>query len=776
MQRFVSALLMFVMPAALAAQTSLRGTVVDRQTGAPIPGATVLMTGTSTGAVTNEAGAFTLTAGAAISGITVTSLGYATAEIPVTDASKVLRIRLTPSAVKLPGVEIVAKRPAPSVAILTQHDLDRSSGLTLESSINTVPGVFMQSRTPWGGARITIRGYYPSTSGNSPNSNGLGYQVFLNDIPVTDATGATVLDDIDYATLGTVEVIKGPASSQFGSAIGGTVLLTTARPTPDQTSVSQQILGGSNGLFRSNTSLQTATSSSDIALNYGHQRYDSFRPHSASNKDYLRASGDFNVGVNQLVSAYFSYNRSFEELAGEIDSTSFYNRIPESNAAYLANDSHIRVNSFMAGVTDHYRFSDQFTNQTTVFGIGRTSGQPFAHGFTDVNQFNFGLRSAFGYNGRAGRVGITGTLGVSLQRSNLSTNGVFIIPAPPFPERPTDQENYASTASLYTEWNFTLPSALTLTVGASLNKNRFGIRNMLVNNQLFDTTQVQERSFDAEFTPRIAVSRQLGGRASLYASVSSGITPPLLSNTIANDGSVDLSLKPERAVQYELGAQGSVLDSRLTGQIALFDVENTDKLVSETSNSVTFTTNAGKQRDQGVELSLSYAAIDHPDQPLSLLRPWISYSYTKSRFIDFRSDNNNDANTVDFSGNAVPRVPRNMMNAGVDLASNSGAYFNGTYQYVDKVPVTFDNSTYVRSYDLLGAKVGLKRQMTRHWLLDVSAGGDNLTGSTAYSFLFVGPNYNGVAQAQDGGRGDGYIIPAPYKASYYGGLTLSYVF
>jgi iron complex outermembrane receptor protein len=776
MHRVVSALLSFVMPAALAAQSSLHGTVVDRQSGSPIAGATVIVTGTSTGTVTNDAGAFTLNSSSSITSVTVTSLGYATAELPVSDASKVLRVRLTPSAVRLPGVEIVAKRPTPSVAILTQHDLDRATGLSLENSINTVPGVFMQSRTPWGGARITIRGYYPSTSGNSPNSNGLGYQVFLNDIPVTDATGTTVLDDIDYSQLGSVEVIKGPASSRYGSAIGGAVLLTTARPTPDQTSVSQQILGGSNGLFRSNTSFQSATSSSDIALNYGHQRYDSFRPHSASSKDYARASGDFNAGTNQLVSAYFSYNRSFEELAGEIDSTSFYNRIPESNPAYLANDSHIQVTSFMAGVTDHYRFSDQFTNQTTVFGIGRTSGQPFAHGFTDVNQFNFGLRSAFSYTGHAGRVGVTGTLGTLLQRSNLSTNGVFIIPAPPFPERPTDQENYASVASFYTEWSFTMPSQVTLTVGASLNKNRFGIRNMLVSNQLFDTTHVQERSFDAEFTPRVALTKQLGGKASLYASVSSGITPPLLSNTVANDGSVDLSLKPERAVQYEIGAQGSVLDSRLTGQVALYDVENTNKLVTETSNSVTFTTNAGKQRDQGVELSLSYAAMENKDQPLSLVRPWISYSYTNSRFIDFFSDNNHDANTVDFSGNAVPRVPRTMVNAGVDLATNTGVYLNGTYQYVDKVPVTFDNSTYVRSYDLLGAKVGFKRQVTRNWLLDAFAGGDNLTGSTAYSFLFVGPNYAGLAQAQDGGRGDGYIIPAPYKASLYGGLTLSYVF
>jgi iron complex outermembrane receptor protein len=768
--------LLLVVPAILHAQTTVRGTVTDQQTGTPIAGASVVVTGTTTGTVTNSAGAFTLSSDRTITSLTVSGAGYAAKTVDVINEREALRIRLAPSSVELPGVQVLARRPAPSVSVLTQHDLERSSGLSLENSLNTVPGVFMQSRTPWGGARITIRGYYPSTSGNSPNSNGLGYQVFLNDIPITDATGTTVLDDIDYTSLGNLEVIKGPASSQYGSFIGGAVRLSTARPTPNQTSFGQQVLGGSDGLVRTNTTFETATSSSDLTLNYGHQEYDSFRPHSGSNKEYLRAAGDFDVRDNQTLSAYFSYNRSFEELAGEIDSTDFYNRLPVSNQAYLANDSHIKVTSFIAGVTDHYRISEQFTNQTTLFGNGRTSNQPFAHGFTDANQFSFGLRSAFGYVQQLGRVGITGTLGGSIQRSNVTTNGVFIVPAPPFPQRPTAQQNYATTASLFTEWSFNMPSEVTLTVGASWNKNKFAIQNMLKDNQLADTTQVQARSFDAVFTPRVALTKQFNGNASVYASVSSGYTPPLLSNVVANDGTVDLSLKPERAVQYEVGVQGGVLRNRLTGQLALFDVENTDKLVTQTSNSVTFTTNAGKQRDRGAELSLSFLAVDDTARAVSLLRPWVSYAYTDSKFIDFKSDNNNDANTVDFSGNAVPRVARNMVSAGLDVATNVGFYLNGTYQNVDKVPVTFDNSTYVKGYDLLGAKLGYKRLVNRNWLFNVFVGGDNLLNSTYYSFLFVGPNYAGLAQAADGGRGDGYIIPGPYKASFYGNLSLSYVF
>lgn len=776
MKRFLSTFLLLVIPVVLHAQTTVHGTVVDQQTGAPIADASVAVTGTATSAVTNEAGRFRLAATSAITSVTVTRAGYTTQDVVVNDANVPLRIRLSVSQAQLPGVQVVGTRTTPSVAVLTQQDLNRASGLSLENSLNAVPGLFMQSRTPWGGARITIRGYYPSTSGNSPNFNGLGYQVYLNNIPITDAAGSTVLDDIDYASLGNVEVIKGPASSQYGSLIGGTVKLSTARPTANQTSLGQQAMSGSNGLLRTNTTFQTATNTSDLVLNYGHQSYDSFRPHSASLKDYLRGSGDFNVSNDQTISAYFSYNRSFEELAGEIDSTDFYNRLPVSNPLYLANDSHIQLTSFVTGVTDTYQLNEYFTNQTTLFGSGRTSGQPFAHGFTDANQFSFGARSAFGFSGQLGEVGVTGTLGGQIQRTNITSNGVFIIPAPPYVERPTAQENYASNGSLFTEWNFAMPGQIALTIGASLNRNQFGIRNMLKNNQLYDTTRTQVKKFDAVLNPRVALTKGLGSNASVYASVSSGYAPPLLSNIIANTGAVNLSLNPERAVQYEIGTQSSFLSNRLIGQIALFDVENTDKLVSQTASSVTFTTNAGKQRDRGAELSLSYLAINDKTQPLSLLRPWMSYSFTDSKFIDFKSDNNNSAATVNFSGNAVPRVPRNMVNAGLDLASNQGIYLNGSYQYVDKVPVTFDNSTYVKSYGLLGAKLGYKQQVDKHWMLDVFAGGNNLTGSTSYSFLFVGSNYKGLAQAPDGGSGDGYIIPAPYKATLYGSLGLSYTF
>ena len=763
----------------LKAQVSVTGIVVDKQTLEPVAGVILTIDGTSTITTTNDYGKFKFSTSSSSFTINLRRIGYISKQISISDISKPLYILLSPSPVELTGVQVIGNNQilsSQSLGILTQRDLERSTGLSLENSINMVPGIFMQSRTPWGGARITIRGYYPSTSGNSTNSNGLGYQVFLNNMPITDATGSTVLDDIDFASLGNVEIIKGPSSSLYGSFIGGTILLTAKRPSPNETSIQQQTIGGSYGLFRSNTTIQGARENSDMAVNYGHQTYDSFRPHSASWKDFVRFTGNFQAGNNQTISTYFAYNRSFEELAGEIDSPEFYDRQPLSNDAYLANDSHIKLQSFRLGVTDFFRFNESINNQTTVFGSGKKSNQPFAHGFTNVNQFNYGVRTAFNFVSQGENIGVNGTFGAMFQGSNLTSNGVFIIPIPSRPQRPSASENYALNYYLFTEWNFALPNDFNIDVGASLNKNEFGIMNMLKNNQLNDSTQLVVNAFDPIITPRIAFSKILSDEASVYVSISTGYTPPLLSDAVASDGSIDTGLKPEKAVQYELGTKGNLLDGRLAYQLALFDLENTNKLVRQTSNSVTFTTNAGKQQNKGIELSLSYLVINNPMQTISLLRPWAAYTYSDFKYTDFKSDNNNSASTVDFSGNKVARVPDNVINAGVDLATSFGLYFYGTYQYVSKVPVTFDNSTYLKSYSLLNAKIGIQRKFAEHFMLDFSAGGDNLTGSTYYTFVFTGANIEGLALEKDGGHGDGYIIPAPYKAVFYSNLTFSYEF
>src|SRR5699024_1972839 len=156
-------------------------------------------------------------------------------------------------------------------------ELRHQTGLKLRDALNTVSGVRTGSRSAFGGQRIIIRGFYPTTSGKRTNFQGLGYQLTLNNKPITSATGVTNMHAVDFSKLGRVKVIKGP-SPFYGNEIAGAVSLYPRRPQREGATFSEQLLSGRYGFFRNNTSLMLKNKKRDIIVNYGRQADDGFRP------------------------------------------------------------------------------------------------------------------------------------------------------------------------------------------------------------------------------------------------------------------------------------------------------------------------------------------------------------------------------------------------------------------------------------------------------------------------------------------------------------------
>ncbi|MEZ4793989.1 MAG: TonB-dependent receptor plug domain-containing protein [Flavobacteriaceae bacterium] len=106
-------------------------------------------------------------------------------------------------------------------------------------------GVLMTRRAVSSGQQFNIRGYGNGVGfrGATNNFDGQGYKVYFNNIPITDAEGVTLLDDIDFGSVGSVDVIKGPAGSLYGLAIAGVVNLKTIHPEAGETSISQSTGG-----------------------------------------------------------------------------------------------------------------------------------------------------------------------------------------------------------------------------------------------------------------------------------------------------------------------------------------------------------------------------------------------------------------------------------------------------------------------------------------------------------------------------------------------------
>lgn len=778
MKKFLLTTIAVLMVLPALAQQSISGRILDAQTNEAVEGANIVYE-KDQGTTSDADGNFSIPCSGTLR-ISVSHIGYRTYRKVIPDCQSPLTIHLVPLSYSLQKISVTEQayiREATSIGTIGKADLDKQTGLHLRSALNTLPGVEMQSRTPWGGQRITIRGYYPN-AGNNANFNGLGYQLFLNNVPVTDASGTTIMDDIDFSTLGRVEVIKGP-SPLYGNEIAGTVNLYSRRPDENGASIAEQLIGGTYGLFRDNTTVMTKSDNYDLRVNYGHQSYDGFRPHEASKKDYVSVSGHYQVSDKQSISAYFSYNKSNEQLAGNLVDSDFYANKAIADPNYVNNDGKVEIESFRSGITSVHSFNSHFSNKTTVFATGHTLDQNFAHGFTYHNNLNFGGRTNFMYQQQFDNFGVNGQLGAFLQKSDQAVDGVFIPPfiSPPFtpntqPAFPSNDQNYALNYNFFTKWQFDLPGEFRVSVGGVLNFNKFGIRNMLHNGRLYSGSSTKSRRFDPTFSPSISVLKSFNENMSVYASVSSGQTPPLLSDIIASDGSVNDRLSPERGIQYELGTKGNLLNGRLTYQVALFDLKIKDRLVTQYDNSVSYTTNAGKQQNKGIEVSAGYNILQNSEAPLSLVKVWGSYTYSDFNYDEFKvyaqNSAGNDSTVADFSGNSVAGVAPNMLNLGLDMQTRPGFYLHLKYKYMDKTPVTFDNQRYVKSYSLLNGRIGYQNKLGSHFDVDAFVGSNNLTGSTYYKFLFVGQNAASL--------GDGYISPAPYKATFYGGATLTYNF
>ncbi len=789
--RRIFSLIPFLLLVAFVHGQNISGTVNNTVSGQPLEGAIVMLNGNST--ETDAAGQFSLPCGTLPAAISVHLIGFQDYNNTVNDCNTKLQIGLTPAQNSLTAVNIndsfaVAQslKEANSTSTLGNEDLNRASGLNLQDALNNVAGVNMQNREPWGGDRIIIRGYMPNLGNSVNTSNGFGYQAYIDNIPVTDALGNTILDDVDMSSLGRVDVVKGPSSPLFGSYIGGSVNLFT--PMPTQSGVQQQVIGGSYGLFRSNTTVELASKKSSIWINYGHQTYEGFRPNDGSRKDFASFAGNFYVSSKNTVSTYFSYNNSYEGLAGELDSNQVYGRKAVSDTNYMLNNSHVKMESFRAGVTDSYKFNRHFGNQTTVFATGHDLDQAIAHGFTDVAELNLGGRTAFTYENHGSKVSVNGMLGASFQKTTETINGVFILPfhlAPFTTSTPiasyTDQQNYGMNYNIFTQWGFSLPAQFTATVGGSLNFAEFGIQNMLSSTHvLYNEPPTLLYDYKPVFTPNVSIAKVIKGKMSVYANVGMGYTPPGLSQILTSTGKVTTGLKPESGMQYEIGTKGNFANGKLSYQLALYDLDITNRLITEYASAVSSTVNAGEQRNEGAELNLSYSVIKNKDGMITLLRPWMSYTYDNATYVKFqnfaKSSTGNDTLVADFSNKKVAAIAPNIFNFGVDLDTKIGFYLRVSFRYVDKAPITFDNEHYMNAYSLLGARIGYKQTFGR-MTVDAFAGADNLLGSTYYSSIFIGSTIGPLAQSNDpyihGGSGDGYILPAPYTATFYGGVKLS---
>jgi iron complex outermembrane receptor protein len=777
------------------------GRVIDKQTLHPIAGAEIKIDG-QIKMVTNQDGYFSFKCGLD-SKLEISAQDYSISIFVVNNCNDVYSLQLIRSQV-MEAVEVTAtansksKLDIPgSIATLSATELKRGNGLFLDDAINTnVPGVYMQRRTISAGQNFNIRGYgngVRGTNGMSSNFDTQGTKVYYNGIPLTDAEGITLMDDIDFGSIGHVEVQKGPSGSLYGLAIAGVVNLTTIKPVAGKTTIGQEVLLGSYGLQRYTTSVQIGSSRSSLLVNYGKQLYEGFMPHTNSRKDFINVVGNVDISEKQTVSYYIGYSDSYDSRNGELTAGQYDTLDYSGNQAYIKNNAHSNVISTRAGISNTYRFNRYLSNTTTVFGSGMVTNASSAGGWTDKTPVNYGLRSTFDVKYKlSDKIQLSGITGVEAQRQNAQTIGYAMI-KDSFNLTPaayniigamkSNTYSISSTYSYFTEWAIQLPKAFTLTGGIGVSNmsielnDRFYVasNNNPSNPNGTHKPSVYQNSFNNLVSPHFAINKIFNEQISTYLSYGVGYKAPVSSYFyIPLTGELNTSLKPEIGKQIEIGTKARLFEKRLSVELAVFQTNFVNKMTvvavpnaANTATSYSYVANGGSQLNQGLEFAVRYEVMKKSNGIFTSFMPFFNTTLSNFKYVDFRyqqlNSSKDDVVEVDLSGKYVAGVPPMTMNAGFDLLTKYGVYGNMNYSYRDSTYYTADNSKLAQSFGILNAKIGYRAIIAKHFNIDAYFGLNNITNQQYYVMLFVN-------QTPD------VYIPGPNKLNVFGGINLKYQF
>ncbi len=228
-----------------AQEKTVRGTVIQKETGEPIPGVTILEKGTSNGSITNLEGKYSITVPEGAT-LVFSFVGMQTREIKVGDKTTV-DVTLEETVEQLDEVVVVGygtkkKRDVVgSVAKVQSKDMEESTALTMDNALQgRAAGVQVTSSSGVPGApvEVKVRGINSISIDTDPLWVVDGMPVYSGGgFEYSQGTsGQNPLSMINPKDIESIEVLKGAAATAiYGSRGANGVILVTTKGAKGET-------------------------------------------------------------------------------------------------------------------------------------------------------------------------------------------------------------------------------------------------------------------------------------------------------------------------------------------------------------------------------------------------------------------------------------------------------------------------------------------------------------------------------------------------------------
>lgn len=629
------------------------------------------------------------------------------------------------------------------------------SPIDMVSAINQISGVYVLS-----GAlntnRITLRGVGARTLYGTDK-----LRLYYNDIPITNGSGFSSIESYDLENLSSVEVIKGPKATNYGTNLGGAILLESKQPTNESIYFRNNFTIGSYNLVKNN--LQFSLKENKIALNfhYGFLETDGYRENNKFKREGLLLDLNYQLNTKTNLGVlinHVDYNAQIPSSLGETD----FNEDPKQAAFTWKSAQGYEDNKYtLTGLSIKHSFSERFKNSSSIFYTYLDHYEPAPFEILDEYTHGYGFRTKFMGQLSLNESALDYNFGAELYKDeyhwekfeNLyqENNGEGSLQGDQFAK----SKEYRRQLNAFGSILIPFSHAFTAQLGLNLNKTFYDFRDQF--NSGDDNTSA-ERDFDAILLPSLNLNYSFPKGNAVYANISRGFSNPTLEESLTPDGVINPDIAQETGVNYEIGSKLFFLNNKLNLAVALYRMDIKNLLVAERIGDNQYIgKNAGKTKHQGVELEAEYNLDITANLRIS---PFISYTYNDHSFVTFVDGDDN------YSGNPLTGVSKHNLNSGLQAQLHNKFYWYSTHQYVGEIPLTDENSLYSDAFNVINSKVGYKNQLGKRLSLDVAFGINNIFDVNYAQSVLI--NATGF-----GGSEPRYYYPGNGR-NYYGSLRLGY--
>lgn len=525
--------------------------------------------------------------------------------------------------------------------------------VTLDESLLMVPGVIIDNRYNFAlGSRISIRGY-----GSRSQFGVRGIRIIQDGIPLTMADGQAQLTNLDLAAAGRIEVIRGPASSLYGNAAGGVIAIETEEPPPKPLQTELRATGGGfgDGRYYGKADLKASGRFGrfDYLGHVGHFNSEGFRLHSEAENTLFNSRVRYRPDNRSSLALVLNFVNTPKAQNPSSLTDSVAQANPDTVRDLVLSPDECPPNPAFGGCQDLGESSKQgqvglsyrrllgVGHELLVAGYGlrRDLDNPIPFTLIQLKRDAAGARVEYRYARESGLLeGVT--TGFDLDhmkddREEFSRDQDGVGPVQ------IDQEERVTSIGLFANASLTPADKLRLMVSGRYDRVRFAVDDKLITSE--DPDDTGSRVLD-QLSPMVGFTYSHAPWLNGYVNVGRGFQTPTTTEFTDSLGGFNQDLKPERSIQYEVGAKGSA-KGRVSYGVALFLADVEDQLIAFEPEGIdrTFFTNAGSSIHKGIEVELAALLA----RGLTLLA---AYTYSDFRFDDFNTDDG------DFGGNRVPGI------------------------------------------------------------------------------------------------------------------------